>query len=138
MSSTWITSIDNNDLTNTDLPLYLTDHNKVLAKEALHVLESMISSLKDNDPLANYMRNVLESIKSKMEAAGEANSDSVIPLFIDEISMLSLFEIYRISEWLCKTTGIIDKPFGGLNIIFSSDLLNYLHLEIKNYGKMLV
>ena len=43
-------------------------------------------------------------------------------LFINEIFMLSLYDIYHISEQLCKTTGVIDKPFGGLNIILAGDL----------------
>ena len=139
MSSTLITSINNNDLTNTDLPLYLTDHNKVLAKEALHVLESMISSLKDNDPLANYMRNVLESIKSKMEAAGEANSDSVIPLFIDEISTDSInIGTDHIQKELKKQAGvylikdIVSGEFyiGSANL-FSRRLTEHKHISAR-------
>ena len=42
-------------------------------------------------------------------------------LFIDEISMVDLTSLYKISAHLCKAMGKQDKPFGGLNVIVAGD-----------------
>ena len=42
-------------------------------------------------------------------------------LLIDEISMVDLASLYKISAHLCKAMGKQDKPFGGLNIIVAGD-----------------
>jgi hypothetical protein len=42
-------------------------------------------------------------------------------IFIDEISMVDLTSLYKISAHLCKAMGKQDKPFGGLNIIVAGD-----------------
>jgi hypothetical protein len=42
-------------------------------------------------------------------------------IFMDEVSMLSCKDIYRISERLARVMNIVDEPFGGLNIIFAGD-----------------
>ena len=42
-------------------------------------------------------------------------------IFIDEISMVDLASLYKISAQLCRAMGTQDKPFGGLNIIVAGD-----------------
>lgn len=44
-------------------------------------------------------------------------------VFLDEISMLSCHDIYRICEQMAKAFNINDIPFGGKNIIFSGDFV---------------
>ena len=42
-------------------------------------------------------------------------------IFMDEVSMLSCKDIYRISERLAKVMNNAEEPFGGLNMIFAGD-----------------
>lgn len=42
-------------------------------------------------------------------------------IFMDEVSMLSCKNIYRISKRLAKVMNNTEKPFGGLNMIFAGD-----------------
>jgi len=42
-------------------------------------------------------------------------------MFLDEVSMLSAQDLYRIHSQLCKVLGVADKLFGGVNIVFSGD-----------------
>ena len=42
-------------------------------------------------------------------------------IFMDEVSMLSCKDIYRISEKLAKVMNNAEEPFGGLNMIFAGD-----------------
>jgi len=42
-------------------------------------------------------------------------------VFFDEVSMLSARDLYRINNQLAKVMGVADKPFGGLNMVFSGD-----------------
>jgi hypothetical protein len=42
-------------------------------------------------------------------------------IFIDEVSMLSCHDLYKISAQLAKTLNAFDLPFGGMNIIFAGD-----------------
>lgn len=42
-------------------------------------------------------------------------------ILIDEVSMLSCLDLYRISAQLAKIKGVSDIPFGGLNMIFAGD-----------------
>ena len=42
-------------------------------------------------------------------------------MLLDEISMVDLSSLYKISAQLCKVMGKHDKPFGGLNIIVAGD-----------------
>jgi hypothetical protein len=47
--------------------------------------------------------------------------DGVNYMFLDEVSMLSCHDMYTISAQLAKAFNEPNKPFGGLNIIFSGD-----------------
>lgn len=42
-------------------------------------------------------------------------------IFIDEVSMLSCFDMYRISAQLALLMNENDEPFGGMNMIFAGD-----------------
>ena len=42
-------------------------------------------------------------------------------IFLDEISMLSCHDLYKISAQLCKVMNKPTIPFGGLNILFAGD-----------------
>ena len=47
--------------------------------------------------------------------------DGVDYIFLDEVSMLSCHDLYNISAQLAKAFNEPNKPFGGLNMIFSGD-----------------
>jgi len=51
----------------------------------------------------------------------KAKLDGVDYIFLDEVSMLSCRDIYKISAQLAKAMNVYDKPFGGLNFIFAGD-----------------
>ena len=42
-------------------------------------------------------------------------------VFLDEVSMLSCCDMYKISERLPKINNNAESPFGGLNMIFAGD-----------------
>ena len=42
-------------------------------------------------------------------------------VFLDEVSMLSARDMYRISAQLAKVFGVPDIPFGGMNMVFSGN-----------------
>ena len=42
-------------------------------------------------------------------------------VFLDEVSMLSARDMYRINAQLAKVFDVADVPFGGLNMVFSGD-----------------
>ena len=42
-------------------------------------------------------------------------------VFFDEVSMLSARDLYRINSQLAKIMNVADKPFGGLNMVFSGN-----------------
>ena len=42
-------------------------------------------------------------------------------IFIDEVSMLSCHDMYKILAQLAKVLNAFDLPFGGMNIIFDGD-----------------
>jgi hypothetical protein len=47
--------------------------------------------------------------------------DGVDYVFLDEVSMLSCIDMYKISEKLAKTLNRPEKAFGGMNMIFAGD-----------------
>jgi hypothetical protein len=42
-------------------------------------------------------------------------------IFIDEVSMISCHDLYKICSQMAKTFNIYEKPFGGMNMIFAGD-----------------
>lgn len=61
----------------------------------------------------------LDNISSLVEI--KSRLEGVDYIFLDEVSMLSCRELYKISEKLAKITNESTKPFGGLNMIFAGD-----------------
>ena len=51
----------------------------------------------------------------------KAKLSGVEYVFFDEVSMLSAQDLYRINAQLANVCGVDDIPFGGLNMVFSSD-----------------
>jgi hypothetical protein len=51
----------------------------------------------------------------------KARLEGVDYIFIDEVSMISCHDLYKISAKLAKATNIHDLPFGGINMIFAGD-----------------
>ena len=47
--------------------------------------------------------------------------DGVDYIFLDEVSMLSCHDLYRICAQIARAFNIHDLPFGGKNIIFAGD-----------------
>jgi len=47
--------------------------------------------------------------------------DGVDHIFLDEVSMLSCHDLYKISAQLAKAFNEPNKPFGGINIVFAGD-----------------
>jgi hypothetical protein len=50
-----------------------------------------------------------------------ARLDGVDYIFLDEVSMISCRDMYKISAQAAKARGIQDEPFGGINFIFAGD-----------------
>lgn len=42
-------------------------------------------------------------------------------IFLDEVSMLSCHDLFKISAQLARATNEHEEPFGGMNMIFSGD-----------------
>ena len=51
----------------------------------------------------------------------KSHSQGVDYVFLDEVSMLSCQDMYRISERLTTINNNAASPFGGLNMIFAGD-----------------
>jgi PIF1-like helicase len=47
--------------------------------------------------------------------------EGVSYIFLDEVSMLSCHDMYRISARLAKILNVADLPFGGINMLFAGD-----------------
>ena len=47
--------------------------------------------------------------------------DGVDYIFLDEVSMISCHDIYKISAQAARARRVLDDPFGGINFIFSGD-----------------
>jgi hypothetical protein len=57
----------------------------------------------------------------KLLAQIKARLNGVNYVFLDEVSMISAHELYKISVQLCKVMNRHDIPFGGMNMIFAGD-----------------
>lgn len=55
------------------------------------------------------------------DAATQARLTGADYVFIDESSLLSCRDLYKISVSACRALKCPDKPFGGLNLIFAGD-----------------
>jgi PIF1-like helicase len=59
--------------------------------------------------------NVLLQLRSRLEG--------VSYIFLDEVSMLSCHDMYRISVQLAKLLNETDLPFSGMNMLFAGDFM---------------
>ena len=62
-----------------------------------------------------------EFISAKSLAQIRAKLDKVDYIFLDEVSMLSCHDLYKISSQCVKARGEHNEPFGGINFIFAGD-----------------
>lgn len=58
---------------------------------------------------------------AKSLAQVKAKLDGVDYIFLDEVSMLSCRDMYRISAQCAKARGECNEAFGGINFIFAGD-----------------
>jgi hypothetical protein len=61
------------------------------------------------------------SISAKQLTQVRTRLKGVDYMFLDEISMLSAYELYKISVQLCRVMNKPDIPFGGFNMFWSGD-----------------
>jgi hypothetical protein len=79
--------------------------------------------------LAGSTYHSILGIRSKNDDYGNAtnqakvktNLEGVEYIFLDEVSMLSCSDMYRICAQLAKSTGDPEQTFGGINMIFAGD-----------------
>src|ERR1700723_527368 len=55
------------------------------------------------------------------QARVKSNLEGVEYIFLDEVSMLSCLDMYRICSQMAKSTGNKEDTFGGINMIFAGD-----------------
>lgn len=70
--------------------------------------------------VANDKKNPPGNEHSAM-ALVKSRLDGVNYIFLDEVSMLSCHDLYKISAQIAKARNIMDVPFGGINMIFAGD-----------------
>jgi hypothetical protein len=62
-----------------------------------------------------------EFVSTNTLAKIRARLDGVDYIFLDEVSMISCHDLYKISAQAAKARGVHDEPFGGINFIFAGD-----------------
>ena len=62
-----------------------------------------------------------EFVSAKSLALIRARLDGVDYIFLDEVSMISCRDMYKISSQAAKALRVHDKPFVGINFIFAGD-----------------
>jgi len=62
-----------------------------------------------------------EFVSAKSLAQIRARLDGVDYIFLDEVSMLSCRDMYKISKQAARARGVHHEPFGGINFIFAGD-----------------
>ena len=71
----------------------------------------------------HYFLGINPNTSSRNEATSiaqlKARLEGVDYIFIDEVSMLSCHDLYKISAKLAKAMNVYDLPFGGINMIFA-------------------
>jgi hypothetical protein len=73
----------------------------------------------------HYFLGINPNTSSQNEATSiaqlKARLEGVDYICIDEVSMLSCHDLYKISSKLAKAMNVYDLPYGGINIIFAGD-----------------
>ena len=62
-----------------------------------------------------------EFVSAKSLAQIRARLDGVDYIFLDEVSMLSCCDMYKISKQAARARGVHHEPFGGIYFIFAGD-----------------
>jgi hypothetical protein len=63
----------------------------------------------------------MDTTNGKNIAKVRARLDGVEYIFLDEVSMLSCHDLFKISAQIAKATNELEEPFGGINMIFAGD-----------------
>lgn len=69
--------------------------------------------IRSESSFAGNEHTTIAQLKSRLEG--------VDYIFLDEVSMVSCMDMYRISAQMAKICNMYEKPFGGMNIIFAGD-----------------
>ena len=77
----------------------------------------------------HYLFGINEYTKISNMSQVKSCLEGVEYVFLDEVSMLSAWDMYRISHQLSCVLNIYDKPFGGMNIVFAGDFAKLPHGE---------
>src|SRR6266704_4699669 len=72
-----------------------------------------ISVASDEKKFAGNEHSAMAFVKARL--------DGVDYIFLDEVSMLSCHNLYKISAQISKARNTMDVPFGGNNMIFAGD-----------------
>ena len=69
----------------------------------------------------HYLFGINEYTKMSSMSQVKSRLEGVEYVFLDEVSMLSARDMYKISYQLSCVLNIYDKPFGGMNMVFAGD-----------------
>ena len=69
----------------------------------------------------HYLFGINEYTKMSNMSQIKSRLEGVEYVFLDEVSMLSARDMYKISHQLSCVLNIYDKPFGGMNMVFAGD-----------------
>jgi hypothetical protein len=69
----------------------------------------------------HYLFGINEYTKMSCMSQIKSRLEGVEYVFLDEVSMLSARDMYKISYQLSCVLNIYDKPFGGMNMVFAGD-----------------
>ena len=69
----------------------------------------------------HYLFGINEYTKASSMSHIKSRLEGVEYVFLDEVSMLSARDMYKISFQLSSVLNIYDKPFGGMNMVFAGD-----------------
>ena len=69
----------------------------------------------------HYLFRINEYTKISNMSQVKSCLEGVEYVFLDEVSMLSARDMYKINYQLSCVLNIYDKPFGGMNMVFAGD-----------------
>ena len=69
----------------------------------------------------HYLFGINEYTKISNISQVKSRLEGVEYVFLDEVSMLSACDMYKISHQLSCVLNVYDKPFGGMNMVFAGD-----------------
>jgi hypothetical protein len=69
----------------------------------------------------HYLFGINEYAKASNVSKVKSRLEGVEYVFLDEVSMLSARDMYKISSQLSCVLNVYDKPFGGMNMVFAGD-----------------